>query len=279
MGKINILPPEVYNRIAAGEVVEGPFSVVKELVENSIDSGATEISVFVENAGKSMIRVEDNGSGIEKDDLPSAFLPHATSKISNAGDLEGISTLGFRGEALASIASVSKCEIVSATKAGAYAIKTEGQNVGPVESAAMDKGTRVSVYSLFYNTPVRARFLRTDKKEEGDITSCVTRFILGNPEISFRYVVDGKERLRSFGEGLDEAVAEVYGASTIGQCFKISAKSHDIGVHGFIGSQNFFKPNKSYQSVFLNGRSVVNGTIQTAVSCAYQAYAMKRQYP
>ncbi|MCD8205896.1 MAG: DNA mismatch repair endonuclease MutL [Clostridia bacterium] len=280
MGKINVLGTEVYNRIAAGEVVDGPYSVVKELVENSLDAGATEIEICIDNAGKTRIMVSDNGSGIEKDDLPKAFLPHATSKISSASDLDLITTLGFRGEALPSIASVSVTEIVSAVKNDeGYSITAEGQNIGMVSPCAAKKGTSVTVKSLFYNTPVRARFLRADKKEEADVTAMVTRFILGNPDVSFCYIVDGRLKLTSYGEGLEEAVAGVYGADTVSNCFNINAEKNNIRVRGYIGSQNYFKPNKTYESVYLNGRWVNNSCISTAMSCAYQYYAMKRQYP
>ncbi len=280
MLKINILGPEICNRIAAGEVVDGPYSAVKELIENSLDAGATDIEIKIEGAGKQLIQVADNGSGIYKDDLRAAFISHATSKIYSVEDLDRIDTLGFRGEALASIASISQCEIISVTE-GCEACKVycEGMDIGKVEPAALEKGTVINVRNLFYNTPVRAKFLRSDKKEESEITSYVTRYILGNPEVSFRYYVDGKLKLQSFGGGLEEAIAQVYGASVISQCFKISAEKNNIKLSGFIGNQNFFKPNKSYQSVFLNGRNITNNCISTAISQAYAPYAMKRQYP
>lgn len=280
MVKINILAPEICNRIAAGEVVDGPYSAVKELIENSLDAGATDIEIKIEGAGKQLIQVADNGSGILKEDMRSAFISHATSKIYDVDDLDHIETLGFRGEALASIASISQCEITSVTE-GREACKVycEGMDIGKVESAVLDKGTVVKVRNLFYNTPVRAKFLRSDKKEENDITTHVTRYILGNPEVSFRYYIDGKLKLQSFGGGLEEVVAQVYGASTISQCFKINAERNGIQVSGFIGNQNYFKSNKSYQSVFLNGRNISNNCISTAISQAYAPYAMKRQYP
>ncbi|MDE6001752.1 MAG: DNA mismatch repair endonuclease MutL, partial [Clostridia bacterium] len=161
----------------------------------------------------------------------------------------------------------------------AYCVKCEDGLIGQVEEAAIEKGTEICVRGLFYNTPVRAKFLKADKKEEADITSFVTRYILCKPEISFRYFVDGKLALQSHGGGLDEAVAQVYGAKVITQCFKIDAEKDGIKINGYIGNQNFFKPNKTYQSLFLNGRYIVNNTIATAISNAYASYAMKRQYP
>lgn len=280
MKRINLLSQSVYNRIAAGEVVDRPYSVVKELIENSIDSGATEIEIKIEKGGKQLIEVTDNGSGIYKDDLPSAFMPHATSKISRAEDLDNISTLGFRGEALASISAVSKAEIISATEqANAYCITCDGGVIGEITPAAFEKGTRVTVRNLFYNTPVRAKFLKTDKKEETDITNFVSRYILCNISVKFKYYVDGKLSLQSYGGGLDEAIAQVYGAKVLPQCIKLDAVKEDIHIYGYIGNQNFFKPNKSYQSTFINGRYIVNNTVSTAISNAYSAYAMKRQFP
>lgn len=280
MKKINVLSERVYNRIAAGEVVDRPYSAVKELVENSLDAGATDIEIYIEKGGKQLIRIVDNGSGIYKDDLPVAFLPHTTSKIASVDDLDKITTLGFRGEALASIAAISKAEIISVTDGEpAYKIVCEGGDIGKLQPAALEIGTTITVRDLFYNTPVRAKFLKPDKKEESDITSFVTRFILANSKVRFKYFVDGKLVLQSFGGGLEEAVAQVYGAKVIPQCIRIDAVKDGVHIYGFIGNQNFFKPNKSYQSVFLNGRYIVNNTIAVAISNAYASYAMKRQFP
>lgn len=280
MRKINILTKNIYNRIAAGEVVDRPYSAVKELIENSLDAGATEIEIYVERGGKDLIKVTDNGSGIERDDLRAAFLPHATSKISAAEDLDNILTLGFRGEALASISAISKVEIKSVTEGnGAYKIACEGGKIGEIMPAALEKGTEITVRDVFFNTPVRAKFMKTDKKEEADITAFVTRYILGNPQVSFKYYTDGKLTMQSFGGGLEEAVAQVYGAKVLNQCFKLDANRNGVRLHGYIGNQNFFKPTKTYQSVFLNGRYIVNNTIATAISQAYASYAMKRQFP
>lgn len=280
MGKINILTKEIFNRIAAGEVVDRPYSAVKELIENALDAGATEISVYVEKGGRQLIRVCDNGGGIEPDDMRKAFIPHATSKVAKVEDLDSIATLGFRGEALASISSISRTEITSKTENNpACRVLCEGGYIGKVEPAALDRGTEVAVHDLFYNTPARAKFLKSDKAEEGDIHNFVSRFILGNPNVSFKYYSDGKLKLQSFGNGLDEAVTQVYGAKVIPNCYKINAEKNGIKIHGFIGNQNFFKPNKSYQSLFLNGRYIVNSIVSSAITNAYASYLMKRQYP
>ena len=277
---INILPPEVYNRIAAGEVVDRPYSVVKELVENAIDAGATEITVEAEGGGKKLIRVTDNGSGIKKDDLKAAFLPHATSKLKTADDLAAIFTLGFRGEAVASVASVSKTTILSRAKGEeAYSLIVEGGVFGEISPAGGAEGTVVTVENLFYNTPARLKFLKSDASEEGDITAIMARFLLSRPEISFTYLVNGKVRYRSFGDGLESALAVVYGAGTLSNCISIRAEKHGMRLWGYIGSRAYNKPNRSYQSLFLNGRYIVNQTVALAVTNAYGSYLMKRQYP
>ncbi len=279
MGKINILSDDICNRIAAGEVIDRPYSVVKELVENSIDAGANDIEIHIERGGKQLIKVCDNGCGIEKDDMRAAFFAHATSKISCLEDIDDIKTLGFRGEALATIASVAQVELLSAIDgADGNKLECDGEFIGKTQPAVCQKGTQIVVRNLFFNTPVRYKFMRTDKKEEGDITNIVTRFILGNPKISFRYYIDGKISLQSYGGGLEEAIAQDYGANVLPNCFKIDVVRNDLHISGFIGNQNFFKPNKTYQSVFLNGRYIVNPVIAGAITNAYMPYAMKRQY-
>lgn len=281
MAKINILDSSVYNRIAAGEVVDRPYSVVKEFVENSLDAGAKNITITIERGGKDLIQVTDDGAGIEKSELRSAFLPHATSKISKAEDLDDIRTLGFRGEALASIASVSNARIRSraAGASEAYEITCSGGKMGEVIPCALGAGTEITAENLFFNTPVRARFLRSDKGEEGEISNFVSRFVLGNPNVSFRYIADGKLVLQSYGGGLEEAVASVYGSSVISQCYKLDAVRHGIRIHGYLGKPSFTKANRTYQNTFVNGRYVVNNTVSSAVSNAYGGYLMKRQYP
>lgn len=277
---INLLTADVYNKIAAGEVVDRPYSVVKELVENAVDAGATEISVEIEGGGKKRIRVTDNGSGMEKSDLPLAYASHATSKLKVADDLFAIRTLGFRGEAIASVAAVSKMEIVSRTAEGeAYSLRSEGGLLGEVLPAAGAKGTVVTVDDLFFNVPARLKFLKSDAQEEGDIAGVMARFLLSHPEISFTYLANGKIRYRSFGDGLPAALAAVYGAGILNDCIEIDAEKHGIRIHGFLGNRNFFKPNRTWQSLFVNGRYVVNQTVGAAVTNAYASYLMKRQYP
>lgn len=281
MSKINLLSSKIYNRIAAGEVVERPASVVKELVENSIDAGSSIINISIENGGLSSIIITDNGIGIEKDDLKLAILPHATSKISKISDLDAIETLGFRGEALASIASVSKLTITSKTKMQeiASSIYVEGGIVSDVTDSAGALGTEIKVTNLFYNTPVRAKFLKSERSEENEIAQTVARFVMSNPEISFKFVCDGETILQSFGDGLESAFICVYGAKTVEECYFVDTEKNGIKIKGYIGKHNFTKSNRTHQTVFLNGRYVQNQTISSAISNAYSAYLMKRQYP
>ena len=278
--KINVLAPSVYNKIAAGEVVDRPYSVVKELVENAIDAGATEISVEIGKGGKKRIRVTDNGGGMAKEDLALAYRAHATSKLSTADDLFAIRTLGFRGEAIASVAAVSRMSILSRIEGGeAYSLACEGGALGEVQPAAGAKGTVVTVDDLFFNVPARLKFLKSDAQEEADIGGVMARFLLSRPEISFTYTADGKIKYRSFGDGLPAALVAVYGADALANCIQIRAEKHGIRLHGFLGNRNFYKANRTYQSLFVNGRHVVNQTVGAAVTNAYASYLMKRQYP
>ena len=280
MGKIEILSEELCSRIAAGEVIERPFSVVKELVENSIDAGAKEIDISIKRGGKDSIQVSDNGCGIAEDDMRAAFFPHATSKIKALDDITHIRTLGFRGEALATIASVALVELESAVEGEqGNRVECDGDYIGKVTPAACNKGTTITVNNLFFNTPVRFKFLKTDKKEEADITAYVIRYILGFPYIAFKYYVDEQLKLQSYGGGLDEAITQVYGAGVLPNCFKIEAERNDIKVKGYISNQQYFKSNKTYQTTFLNGRYVNNNVISSSINNAYAPYMMKKNFP
>lgn len=281
MAKINLLDSSVYNLIAAGEVVERPASVIKELVENSIDAGAKNITIEIKNGGISFMQVSDDGSGIEEDDIKSAFLPHATSKIKNAGDLDSIFTLGFRGEALASIASVSKVNVVSKTEGAELGttISVEAGKFGEIKKVSSNTGTTMTVKDLFFCVPARAKFLKKEKQEEQEISNIVTRAILAHPDINFVYIVDGKRKLSSIGNTEKEALYSIYGKETINEILDIKAEREGVKVHGFIGKPTFSKSNRTYQTLIINGRYVVNLTVQTAVANAYGEFLMKRQYP
>ncbi len=281
MGKINLLSSKIYNRIAAGEVVERPASVVKELIENCIDAGATSISVEILDGGISKITVTDNGVGIEKSDLKKALLPHATSKISSISDLDNIKSLGFRGEALSSIASVSKISITSKPENQELGAKitANGGVVDSIIDVGCDKGTIVSVSNLFYNTPAREKFLKSVRSEQSEVSNVILRFILCNPNVAVNYVADGETIYQSFGDGLESAMVCVYGTKIIDDCYYIDTEKNGLKIRGYVGKHHFVKPNRTYQSFFLNGRYVINQTVSSAVMNAYSSYLMRRQYP
>lgn len=281
MSKINLLSSKIFNRIAAGEVVERPYSVVKELVENSLDASATNIKIEIIDGGVTSIKITDNGSGIEKSELKKALLPHATSKISKIEDLDAIGSLGFRGEALASITSVSKITIISKPKEQDFGalIYAEGGVIGEIKEHGCSDGTEITVNNLFYNTPVRERFLKSEHSEENEITGIVAKFILGNPNIAFKYIANNKVVYQSFGDGIESAMVCVYGANIIENCFCIDTEKNGIKIFGYIGKHHFTKGNRSYQTLFVNGRYVTNQTVSSAIANAYSSYLMKRQYP
>lgn len=281
MVKINQLDSSVYNRIAAGEVVERPKSVIKELVENSIDAGATEITIEIEDGGKSSIKITDNGCGISREYVATAFLPHATSKISNVEDLDTIATLGFRGEALASIASVSIIELTTRAfdeQVGSR-IELKGGEVIDIEDADCNNGTTICVRRLFYNTPAREKFLKKAKSEEGEVTKTVSDLILANPTIAFRYYADSSCIFTSTGGGLEDAVFAVYPRSITSKLIPVSYRQGNYSVSGYISTPELTKPNRSYQTAIINGRIIVNSTVSTAISSGYGSALMKRAFP
>ena len=281
MAKINVLDSSVYNLIAAGEVVERPASVVKELVENSIDAGATYIKIEIIDGGITEIRITDNGCGIEKEYLVNAFLPHATSKIEKASDLDNIFTLGFRGEALASIASVSNVRLTSkvASEELGNSIVLSAGNIVSQNSVGANDGTTIVVSNLFFNVPARAKFLKKPKSEEQEITNIVERFILANPSLNITYIADGKQVLYSNGGTLKDAIYAVYGKQSLNELLEINAQRDGLKVYGYIGRPSFSKANRTYQTIVINGRYVQNTTIATAVTNAYGEMLMKRKYP
>ena len=281
MAKINLLSPMIFNRIAAGEVVEKPCSVVKELVENSIDSGASDISVCIERGGLGKIEVTDNGSGIEFDDLKNALLAHATSKISKLEDLDNIGTLGFRGEALSSIASVSEIEIISKTPDCEFGGKIKclfGHMEELTQIASID-GTRISVKNLFHNVPARLKFVRKDKTEENDITNFMARLILANPHISFSYTADGKQIYKHKASDLKTAICDIYGEEIEKDLIEVNQTRGNMTLHGYISRPEIAKANRTYQTLIINGRYVINYMISSAISNVYEDYLMKGKFP
>ncbi len=281
MPRINVLQPKVYNRISAGEVVERPSSVVKELVENALDAKASNITIEIEEGGTKLIRISDDGCGIDFDDLPKAFMPHATSKIAKAEDLDSIATLGFRGEALASIASVAQVELVSRAEdsdiGGKICI-----NGGVVESCDVcgaRNGTMIAVKNLFYNTPARLKFLKSNKQEGSSITSIVQRLMLANPNVSIKYIVDGRTVFGGTGLGLKNKIFEIYGRETTDNLIPIETLSGAYKLSGYIAKPTFCKANKTYQTLIVNGRYVANSLVSVAVSNAYENFLMKGKFP
>ncbi len=281
MAKINVLEPEVFNKIAAGEVVERPASVVKELIENSIDAGAKNIDIFIIDGGTSFIQITDDGCGIESGEVRKAFLPHATSKIKDAEDLESILTLGFRGEALASIASVSEVSMITRTESQQTAtiINLSGGIVESVKEIGSPVGTQIQVKNLFFNIPVRRKHLKKPKQEESAISDIVARLILANPEIAFTYTVDDKVIYQSSGKGKEDALYSVYGSSMLKNIIPINYRDVEIEVSGFICKPTYSKPNSTYQTIIVNGRYVNSKLISTAIGRVYEDYMMTRAYP
>lgn len=279
--KINLLDSKVYNRISAGEVVEKPASVVKEMVENSIDAGATKITVEIMGGGIKKIVISDNGCGIEKEDVKLAFMPHATSKIKNVEDLDNIMSLGFRGEALASIASV--CHVfMSSRTAGSdtgYCISIDGGEFSEVKEIARNKGTTLEVSDLFYNTPVRAKFLRKEKTEEGEVTHLIQKFMLAHPEISFTYIVDGKQIYNTISGELSDIIYTIYGREVYENLIKVDYKEADISLKGYIVSPKLSKPNRTYQTLFVNNRYVENYLVSSCIQGVYEPFLMKGKFP
>lgn len=281
MTEIKVLDKSVFNRIAAGEVVDRPSSIVKELVENAIDAGATSISVSIKGGGIDSIRVSDNGKGIESSDVKTAFMAHATSKIKEINDLDKISTLGFRGEALPSIASVSKVTMVTRTRDNQLGTQYVIDNGCELDFGEMGAplGTSVLVENLFERVPARKKFLAKESSEENAITTLVSKFILANPTISFHYTANGKIIYSSSGNGLENAINTVYGSQYLANMLKIDSAMSDIVLTGYINKPSFTKHSKAFQTLIINGRYVENDDISYTVFGCYQKYLMKRQFP
>ena len=281
MGKINILSAELSNKIAAGEVVERPSSVVKELVENSIDAGSTNIKVIIKEFGIQQIRIIDNGSGITNDDLARAFLRHATSKISEDYDLFHIETLGFRGEALASISSVSKVVIKScAGEAQGKMLILEGGKVVSEEYYAPIKGTDLSVENLFYNTPARLKYLRNPHTEQANITNIIHKFALSYPNVAFELHVDGKITFKTYGDGdVHKILSKIYNMGVARNMIEFSGSNDDYKVFGYISVPEETRASKNYINIFINGRYIKNYGIQNAIIDAYGTLLMINRYP
>lgn len=281
MGKINLLTKDTFNKIAAGEVVERPASVVKELVENSIDAGATEIYVEIQAGGEELIKIVDNGEGILEEDLRNAFLPHATSKIRTADDLFSIQTMGFRGEALSSIASVSKILTRSKTREqDGREILIEGGEIRYEKYSSMDQGTLMEIRDLFYNVPARKKFLKTPSREGSIISEIVSKISMAHPSISFRLVVDGKEMLRTYGTGNQkDVIRQVYSKKVHDHVFYFENHYDSFSIFGFIGHEEISRGSRAHETIFVNKRLVQSKVITTAAEKAFKSFATSSRFP
>lgn len=279
---IQVLDQETINKIAAGEVIERPSSVVKELVENAIDAGATAVTIEIKDGGISFIRITDNGSGISKDDIPMAFLRHSTSKIKSIEDLMNVSSLGFRGEALSSIAAVSQVELITKTSddftGSRYVI--EGGNEISLEEVGAPDGTTFIVRNLFYNTPVRRKFLKTAATEAGYVNALIEHLSLSHPDISFRFINNNQNKLHTSGNmNLKDIIYGVYGRDITSNLMEISGKTQDVEITGFIGKTVICRGNRGYENYYINGRYIKSSIITKAIEEAYKGYIMPHNYP
>ncbi len=279
---IQILDQNTINKIAAGEVIERPASVVKELAENAIDAMATAVTIEIKDGGISFIRITDNGCGIDKGEIPMAFLRHSTSKIKSVEDLMCVRSLGFRGEALSSIAAVAQIELITKTKEAFTGVRyvIEGGKEQNMEDIGAPDGTTFIVRNLFYNTPVRRKFLKTATTEAGYVSALVEHLAFSHPEVSFRFINNGQNKLYTSGNGsLKDIIYHVNGRDIATNLLEVSAKTQDIQISGFIGKPMISRGNRTYENYFINGRYIKSNIITRAIEEGYKGYIMQHQYP
>lgn len=282
MRKIAVLDQNTIDKIAAGEVVERPASVVKELVENAVDAGSTAITVEIKDGGISFIRVTDNGGGIPKDQVPLAFLRHATSKIQRVEDLLWISSLGFRGEALSSISAVSQMEVITKTPEALTGVRyiIEGGQEKALEEIGAPNGTTMLVRNLFYNTPARGKFLKTAMTEAGYVSSYIEQLALSHQNISFKYMVNGQTRLHTSGNAnLKDVIYGIYGRDITRELLPVSIERPGISISGFIGKPVVARGNRNFENYYINGRYVKSKLLMKAIEEAYKPFMMQHKYP
>ena len=282
MPQIELLSQETINQIAAGEVIERPSSVVKELVENAIDAKATAVTVEIKEGGISFIRITDNGCGIEKEQIPLAFLRHSTSKIHSVEDLLTVKSLGFRGEALSSIAAVAQVELITKTPEEFSGVRyvIEGSKEQSVEDVGAPDGTTFLVRNLFYNTPARRKFLKSPQTEGGYISDLMQRMVLSHPDIAFKFIMNGQVKLQSSGNGNQkEIIYHIYGRDITGGLLPLSAENELFAVEGFIGKPQISRGNRTYETYFINGRYIKSSLLSRAIEEAYKPFLMQHQYP
>ena len=288
MAIINVLDKDTINKIAAGEVIEGPAAVVKELVENAIDADANSVTVEIKDGGTSLIRVTDNGKGIGSDDVKTAFLPHATSKIKTADDLTLVSSLGFRGEALASIAAVSEVEVLTKTADEISGIRyvINGGKEEVNEPIGTPEGTTFVVRNIFYNTPARKKFLKTPATEGRYVGEVMEHMAVSHPEIAFKFILNGQVKLQTMGNGsLKDVLFYIYGKETTANIIPVNNPDADgelvngLSVRGYIGKPSLTRGNKEYENYFINGRFIKNKVITRAIEDAYKSFLMQHRFP
>ncbi len=282
MSKIQVLDQYTINHIAAGEVVERPSAVVKELVENAIDAKASAITVEIRSGGIDFIRVTDNGSGIDKEDIPNAFLRHSTSKIESVDDLSSISSLGFRGEALSSISAVSQVELITKTSDSITGTRYQiaGSKKEDAEDIGCPNGTTIIVRSLFFNTPARRKFLKSSTTEAGYINELMNRLAASKPNISFKFINNNKLILHTSGNGnLKDIIYNIYGRDIAFNLIPVNVETKDISIDGYIANPSISRGNRNYENYFLNGRYIKSDIITKAIEEAYKPYTMNHKYP
>ncbi len=282
MSKIQVLDQNTINQIAAGEVIDRPASIVKELMENSIDAGATMITVEIKDGGTSLIRITDNGSGIDPDDIQIAFLRHSTSKIKSALDLMSVSSLGFRGEALSSIAAVCQVELITKTKEQMLGTryKIEGGREISFDEIGVPDGTTLIVRNIFFNTPARRKFLKTAQTEAGYISDIVEKIALSHPDISIHFVGNGQTKIHTSGNGsLKDVIYSIYGKDVLDNLIEIHAENDFMKMSGFIGKAIISRGNRNCENYFINGRFIKSNIINKAIEDGYKFILMQHKYP
>ena len=282
MREIQVLDQKTIDKIAAGEVVERPASVVKELVENAMDAGASAITVEIRDGGSTLIRITDNGSGIPKDQIRLAFLRHATSKIRRVEDLAAITSLGFRGEALSSIAAVSQVELITKIPESLTGVRycIEGGTERVFEEIGAPSGTTFLVRHLFYNTPARAKFLKSPAAEGNAVASVVEQLALSHPELSFKFIQNGQNRLYTSGNGnVKEAVYQIYGRDITRELIPLEGENELFRIRGYIGKPALARANRNFENYFVNGRYVKSKLLAKAIEDAYHGFMMQHRYP
>lgn len=280
--KITVLEKSTIDKIAAGEVVERPSSVVKELVENAIDAGASAITVEIKDGGKSYIRITDNGCGIPEDELSVAFMRHSTSKLRDASELADIHTLGFRGEALSSISAVSRVEMITKPADTLMGVRyvIEGSKEVSLDKIGAPDGTTIMVYQLFFNTPARKKFLKTDTTEASYISELMERLALSHPDISFCFISNKKEKIHTSGNGnLMDTIYQIYGRLIASNLLAVEKETDLLKVSGFIGNSNVARGNRSLENFYINGRYIKSPLLSKSVEEGYVGYLMQHQYP